>query len=65
MGNEKAKLVATDPPYLVDYTGERPNDSGKDWTAFYREIDISSTLRFARKASVVNAARQTPPSSTA
>ncbi len=29
MGNDKAALVATDPPYLVDYTGERPNDSGK------------------------------------
>ena len=40
MGPEKAALCATDPPYLVDYTGERPNDSGKDWTAVYREIDI-------------------------
>src|SRR5690606_37968527 len=40
MAGEKAALVATDPPYLVDYTGERPNDSGKDWTATYREIDI-------------------------
>ena len=41
MGDEQAKLVATDPPYLVDYTGERPNDSGKDWSATYREIDIT------------------------
>jgi DNA modification methylase len=40
MRRDKAALVATDPPYLVDYTGERPNDSGKDWTATYREIDI-------------------------
>lgn len=40
MDGDKAALVATDPPYLVDYTGERPNDSGKDWTATYREIDI-------------------------
>jgi DNA modification methylase len=40
MAGEKAALVATDPPYLVDYTGERPNDSGKDWTDSYREIDI-------------------------
>ena len=24
MGTDKAALVATDPPYLVDYTGERP-----------------------------------------
>ncbi len=48
MGDEKAKLVATDPPYLVDYTGERPNDSGKDWTASYREIDITDADRFFR-----------------
>ena len=30
MDGNLAALVATDPPYLVDYTGERPNDSGKD-----------------------------------
>lgn len=29
MNGEKAALIATDPPYLVDYTGERPIDSGK------------------------------------
>ncbi|MEO6596465.1 MAG: ParB N-terminal domain-containing protein [Planctomycetota bacterium] len=48
MGNDKAALVATDPPYLVDYTGERPNDSGKDWTATYREIDIKDADGFFR-----------------
>ncbi len=48
MGNEKAVLVATDPPYLVDYTGERPNNSGKDWTASYREIDITDADSFFR-----------------
>ncbi len=48
MGGEKAALVATDPPYLVDYTGERPNDSGKDWTATYREIDIKDADGFFR-----------------
>jgi DNA modification methylase len=48
MGGEKAALVATDPPYLVDYTGERPNDSGKDWTATYREIDIQDADGFFR-----------------
>jgi DNA modification methylase len=48
MGGEKAKLVATDPPYVVDYTGERPNDSGKDWTATYREIDIEDAEEFFR-----------------
>lgn len=46
MDGEKAALVATDPPYLVDYTGERPNDSGKDWTDSYREIDIQDADGF-------------------
>ncbi len=46
MDGEKATLCATDPPYLVDYTGERPNDSGKDWTASYREIDIKDADGF-------------------
>ena len=46
MGGEKAALCATDPPYLVDYTGERPNDSGKDWSATYREIDIKDAAAF-------------------
>lgn len=48
MAGEKAALVATDPPYLVDYTGERPNDSGKDWTDTYREIDIKDADGFFR-----------------
>jgi DNA modification methylase len=48
MGGAKAALCATDPPYLVDYTGERPNDSGKDWTATYREIDIEDADGFFR-----------------
>lgn len=42
MRGERATLLATDPPYCVDYTGaDRPDDSGKDWTAVYREIDIA------------------------
>ena len=48
MAGEKAALVATDPPYLVDYTGERPNDTGKDWTDRYREIDIKDADGFFR-----------------
>jgi DNA modification methylase len=48
MAGDKAALVATDPPYLVDYTGERPNDSGKDWTDRYREIDIQNADGFFR-----------------
>lgn len=46
IGQEKAALCATDPPYLVDYTGERPDDSGKDWTGSYREIDIEDASSF-------------------
>jgi DNA modification methylase len=48
MAGERAALCATDPPYLVDYTGDRPNDSGKDWTASYREIDIKDADGFFR-----------------
>jgi DNA modification methylase len=48
MAGKKAALVATDPPYLVDYTGERPNDSGKDWTSTYKEIDIKDAGGFFR-----------------
>ncbi len=48
MDGKKAALVATDPPYLVDYTGDRPNDSGKDWTATYKEVEITDADRFFR-----------------
>ena len=47
---ELAALVATDPPYLVDYTGSRPmkgdKDSGKDWSHVYHEIDIKDADTF-------------------
>jgi DNA modification methylase len=49
MDGKKAALLATDPPYLVDYTGERPNDSGKDWSDHYHEIDITDADDFFRK----------------
>ncbi|MFO1077986.1 MAG: DNA modification methylase [Planctomycetota bacterium] len=48
MAGAKAVLVATDPPYLVDYTGERPNGTGKDWSATYREVDIKNAEVFFR-----------------
>jgi DNA modification methylase len=48
MAGERAALVATDPPYLVDYTGERPNDSGKDWSATYKEVEIKDADAFFR-----------------
>ena len=48
MDGDEAALVATDPPYVVDYTGARPNDSGKDGTAKYREIEIEDAEVFFR-----------------
>jgi len=53
MDGEKAALVATDPPYLVDYTGERPAKkgdcgTGKDWSELYREIDVKDAGAFFR-----------------
>ena len=48
MDGHRAALAATDPPYLVDYTGERPNASGKDWAATYREVDIGDADAFYR-----------------
>ncbi len=50
MAGEKADLVATDPPYLVDYTGARPEHNGggtgKDWSGQYREQEIEDADAF-------------------
>lgn len=47
MNGKKAKLFATDPPYLVDYTGDdRPEGSGKDWSGVYHEIEIKGAREF-------------------
>ncbi|WP_396452656.1 DNA modification methylase [Actinomadura sp.] len=46
LNGERAALCATDPPYLVDYTGERPDDSGKDWSDTYREVEITDAESF-------------------
>jgi DNA modification methylase len=48
MDGKKAALVATDPPYCVDYTGERPNDAGKDWSDSYDEVSIKDPNAFFR-----------------
>jgi DNA modification methylase len=48
MNGKQAALCATDPPYLVDYTGDRPNDSGKDWSETYREVEITDAETFFR-----------------
>lgn len=46
MDGRRAALVATDPPYLVDYTGERVGGQGKDWSAHYREVEIADAGAF-------------------
>lgn len=60
MNGELAAIVATDPPYLVDYTGaDRPGRSGKDWSQQYHEIDIQDAKSFFANAvanAVANAA---------
>jgi len=49
MNGEKASLMATDPPYCVGYSGaDRPNDSGKDWSATYDEVSIKDLGEFMR-----------------
>jgi DNA modification methylase len=48
MDGQKAQLLATDPPYMVDYTGaDRPN-GGKDWSDLYHEVDIPNAEQFYR-----------------
>ncbi|MCC6426297.1 MAG: DNA modification methylase [Phycisphaerales bacterium] len=46
MNGKKAALVATDPPYLVDYTGARAGERGKDWSNTYREVEITDAGGF-------------------
>ena len=47
LAGEKAALLATDPPYCVNYTGaNRPQNSGKDWSHVYREVDIADLGEF-------------------
>ncbi len=42
----KASLLATDPPYCIDYTGaDRPN-GGKDWSETFREFEIKDAFQF-------------------
>jgi DNA modification methylase len=48
MDGNTAQLLATDPPYMVDYTGaDRPN-GGKDWSNLYHEVDIPDAENFYR-----------------
>lgn len=47
MGSDRAALVATDPPYVVKYTGERPAGTGKDWSSKYNEVDYEPNAFFS------------------
>lgn len=46
LGEERPALIATDPPYLVDYTGVRAGKTGKDWSSVYREVEIKDAAGF-------------------
>jgi hypothetical protein len=51
MGGKRATLLATDPPYCVDYDGNsRPIHDGKpsenDWSHVYREVEIEDLGQF-------------------
>ncbi|MHA1471211.1 MAG: DNA modification methylase [Candidatus Asgardarchaeia archaeon] len=55
MNDKKAKLFATDPPYMVDYTGlnrpkgkGRKKKGGKDWSNVYHEVDIKDAKGFLK-----------------
>jgi len=64
MDGQKASLLATDPPYCVDYTGtNRPGGAGKDWSDVYHEIDIPDAVEFMRKfltIGIANIREKTP-----
>jgi hypothetical protein len=46
MDGLQAQLLATDPPYLVDYTGKDRPGGGKDWSDTYHEVDIKDARGF-------------------
>lgn len=47
MGDDKAVLMSTDPPYMVNYDGTaKPNNSGKDWSKLYREKEIKDKPQY-------------------
>lgn len=49
MDGKKAELMATDPPYLVDYTGDDRPKAGKDWSDLYHEVDIPDAYIFYKE----------------
>ena len=54
VGEETAALLSTDPPYCVRYSGaDRPQNSGKDWSDQYNEVDIEDLGEFLRSVLTV------------
>jgi DNA modification methylase len=44
MNGQQAALFATDPPYMVDYTGKgRPTTTTKDWAQVYSEANVDGS----------------------
>jgi DNA modification methylase len=67
LAGEQAVLLATDPPYCVNYTGnDRPihdgKRSGKDWNHVYREVDIKDLGAFLDKIFVATLPKLEPRS---
>jgi len=48
MDGQRAALMATDPPYVVDYTGADRPGGGKDWSALYHELPANEGATFFR-----------------
>jgi DNA modification methylase len=46
MDGKQAAICATDPPYCIDYTGDRPEQAGKDWSDVYKEVEIKDPKAF-------------------
>ncbi len=46
LAGRQPALVSTDPPYIVNYTGDRPDGGGRDWSNVYREVDITDAAAF-------------------
>lgn len=46
MDGKIADLLATDPPYCIDYTGADRPGGGKDWSETFREFEIKDAFQF-------------------
>ena len=49
MCGDKATLMATDPPYIVDYRGDDRPVGGKDWSATYHTIRATEAATMFEK----------------